>query len=249
MLLEEDGLNQVSIKTSLKLFRYWYFISVFALIACNSSLDDDVTRIGQNYYPMELGAYRIYDMQDTTYQLSGPDIKAYFLMEVVADSQRVLDSFGNATDEIKYTLERYSRVNNNERWKLDSIWSSTVTRSRVVQVENGIPLIKLVFPIENNLSWDANGLNGNNQLDYKYSNRLSDTLLFETSIYKDLRTVIQKNQEEDFLGKDYREEVYAPDVGLLIKIESTWTFDQSSENKKIIDGRGLVQTLIEYGKE
>jgi len=214
------------------------------LIGCSSSVDTDLSRVGQDYFPIEVGLYRIYDMQDTMYLLAGPDIRHYQLRE------RVIDSVIISSSETSYTLERSVRDDEFQRWQVDSIWTARINPFRAVSTENNLSFVKLTFPIENNMEWDGNVLNSRPIENYKFNNSLLDTILFDQT-YNQLWTVTQSEKRQDFLGKDIRYEIYSRDIGLLIKSVSTWVFCQSdcSSLDQIVAGRGLSQTLIEYGKE
>lgn len=202
--------------------------------------------LGNDYYPIKLGAYSVYYTQDTTYLLSGPQVDNYYLRELVIDSVMSSDQ-----SEVVYTLERSRKeMLSDDRWLIDSIWTVRVSSSRIVKTENNVPFVKLVFPIEHEKTWDGNSFNTQGTLLYEYSNVLTDTVMFDTLSYSNLWTVVQKNEPEDFLGRDFRKEVYAPQSGMILKVVSDWDYDQSAfPDRNIINGRGFVQTLIVNGEE
>ncbi|SHK45654.1 hypothetical protein SAMN04488028_10566 [Reichenbachiella agariperforans] len=221
-------------------------ISLVACFGCTSELETDFSRLGVQYFPMEVGAYRIYDVHDTNYYLIGPEEENYQLKEEVVDSTIISDT------EVRYQLHRSKRADETAVWKLDSVWTTSINTTRVVAVENNVSFVKLVFPIEENLSWDGNSYNNRQSEFYQYGESQIDTVLAEQA-FTNVVQVIQSNQGIDpLIGRDDRLEYYAPEVGLIIKYHAKWAYDQEDgivNTDKIVAGRQLEQTLITYGKK
>lgn len=212
------------------------------LISCSeSTVDADGSRLGWNYYPVELGLYRVYQVEETNYALVGSETSVYQLRESMVDTS-------NIGSEIRIVLNRESRLDANDEWQLDSVWTARIDPNRLIVTENNVPFVKLTFPIVNETIWDGNSSNTRNFDDYRTDNTLKDTVLYEQP-YSDLWTVVQSDLGEDILGRNDRSEIYAPDVGLLIKNVVIWNYCQMdcSSEKQIVAGRELSQTLIEYG--
>ena len=214
------------------------------LISCSSSeVETDFSRLGHDYFPMKVGSYRIYDIDETHYFLTGPQQRLYQLRESVVDSTIISDS------EVLYTVHRETKESDEENWSLDSVWTASVSTQRAIVTENNIPFIKMVFPIENGLTWDGNSYNARIMDEYVYDNSLSDTSVMENA-YSELWTVIQSDEGENFLGRNDRMEIYAREVGLIIKNVHIWNYCQDcSSEKQIVAGRDLTQVLIEYGED
>ncbi len=227
-------------------YKVWFIALFFgSLAACTSSeVAPDPTRLGHDYFPMKVGSYRIYDMDETNYALIGPEHRVYQLRE------RVMDSTIVSSDEIRYTLHRETREDSTQAWSLDSVWTARVDIHRAIVTENNVAFVKLVFPIENELEWDGNAYNARSIELYNFLNSPADTTLYD-ELYSELWTVVQRDDGENFLGRDDRYEIYARNVGLIVKSVHVWEYcqqDCSSENQ-IVAGRDLTQVLIEYGED
>ena len=244
MLLEGGGFNQVLLKISWQLFKYWLAIWMIALVGCDAKLED-LTRTGTDYYPIRLGSYWVYEMKDTTYLVTGEVVSQYQLREQVIDS---VDDPLN--DDVVYAIERSVRANDMDRWKVDSIWTVRLSAQHVVRVENNTPYIALSFPIAHNRSWDGNALNRLPIEDYSSQKVLQDSVIHETS-YHDLWRVVQADVPADFISKKQVSVLYAKDIGVVQKFHSHWIFCQSecTTTDQIIAGRGYLQTLIAYGQD
>lgn len=223
--------------------KFWVIALVFLMACSESELEISSDRLGLAYFPMEVGEYRIYEVEETNYYLVGPQSSSYQLLEEVVDSTLI------STSEVKYKLHRSKRANDTEEWELDSIWSTTLSNIRILSNENNVAFVKLVFPVINGLEWDANIYNNESSEYYRYASTLLDTTVLDQS-YSAALKVIQSDQGQDIIGRDDRFEVYAQDIGLIIKKSIVWEFcqeDCSSENQ-IVAGRELEQVLISYGK-
>ena len=108
----------------------------------------------------------------------------------------------------------------------------------------------MIFPIENNLEWDSNVLNAASQKIFIYNTNLADTTLAGESL-ADLVEVIQSDIEENIVNRDQRSEIYARNIGLVIKTGITLSFCtvDCPDQKTIESGRYIHQTLTSYGVE
>jgi len=226
--------------------RYSLFLLFgWLFFACSESeVPTDTDRIGLNYFPLEVGQYRIYDVVETNYSVLGSTSAIYELKESIEDSNL------NASNNLQYIVHRSTRQNDTEAWHLDSIWTSQKTNSIAVLTENNVPFVKLSFPIKHLLEWDGNRLNALSSEIYWYNTELPDTTLSET-LYQNIVKVIQNDSGEDFLGLENRSETFAPDAGLIIKESTILKYCQTDcmEEREVQSGRELMMTLKAYGKE
>lgn len=224
-------------------FKIWV-IGLGLMMACGESeLETDLDRLGSAYFPMSVGEYRIYEVEETNYYLVGSETASYQLIEEVVDSTIV------SSIEVKYKLHRSKRANDTEEWKLDSVWNTSVNATRILAEENNVAFIKLVFPVQNGEEWDANIYNSRSSEYYRYADALLDTTVAE-QVYTSCLKVIQSDLGQDLIGRDDRYEVFAEDIGLIIKKSVVWEFCQEdcSSEDQIVAGRELEQILISYGK-
>lgn len=215
------------------------------LFSCSESeviLDTD--RLGLHYFPLEVGDYRIYDVEESNYSVLGVTTENYQLKEFVADSNL------NASNNLQYIIHRSTRLNETEPWQLDSIWTAQKSTSIAVLTENNVPFVKLSFPIEHQVQWNGNSLNSLAEENYWYNTQIPDTTLLD-SLYQDIVQVVQNDRGEDFLGLENRSETFAPHVGMIIKESVILKYCQTecATEKEIESGRELVMILKEYGKE
>ncbi len=220
------------------------------LLACESeTIEPSLTQLGLSYFPVEVGSYREYTIQDISYGLlNEPDTQRYFLREVVADS------FPGQGNELIYRLERFSRFVPDQAWQLDSVWTARVNAQRAVVVENNTPIIKLVFPFTSELVWDGNALNAKSADRYELQTTMEalseeiespiDTLLNQSI------TVVQSNVSS-LVSDSIFSETYVNNVGLFYKksVKLEYCAEEDCLGQFIVDfGRDYRQTLTAYGK-
>lgn len=213
-------------------------------ISCNESRRADPSTLGYDFYPLNVGQYRIYDVEEIKYLVSGFDTTVFQLRETIFDSIPSID-------QTIYLLRRDIRIDDTQPWKSDSVWSVTSTSNYLSITENNIPFIKLTFPVKESKEWDSNSLNSKDPSTSYYqsmSNSIVDTIAAENHI-----RVILEDIEENVTGVDLRSEVYARGIGLVEKdylVQKKCTSSDCGDDLgEVIAGRSLKQILIEIGNE
>lgn len=223
------------------------FISLLIILSilssCNETKEIGPEVLGYDFYPINAGEYKIYDVKEIRYQISGFDTSYYQLRETIFDSIPALD-------QITYLIRRDIRASESEEWESDSLWTATRTANYLSITENNIPFIKLTFPVTLGREWDGNSLNSRGEVTYYYQT-LENPAIDSVSIDNHIRVIIE-NIEENVTGIDLKSEVYVRDVGLVEKDYLTYkkcTSSDCGEIGQIIAGRALKQTLIEINNE
>ncbi|MDF9795947.1 hypothetical protein OKW21_001210 [Catalinimonas alkaloidigena] len=229
-------------------------IAFVSLSACESeTIPPQQSRLGIDYFPLEVGRYSIYKVEDIAYTLvAEPDTQQYLLKEVVADS------FPGQGGETIYRLERFTSTTDSGFWELDSVWTARKSTQRIVVVENNVPRIKIVFPASFGQRWDANALNSREETAYELRNT-SQTLLDEVDspldslMLENMLTVVQAQSQDTIINRIEASETYAENLGLFYK-KSLRLHYCASEPECIglgilESGRIYRQTLIAYGHE
>jgi hypothetical protein len=214
----------------------------FCVLSCNESKEIDPSSLGYDFYPIEVGHYRIYDVEEIVYRAIGFDTSIYQLRETIFDSIP-------SSDQITYLLRRDKRDNEQEEWEADSVWTVTKTSHFLAINENNIPYIKLTFPVKTNSEWDGNGLNSRSKIIYNYQS-LATPLIDSIDADQHIRVIIE-DIPQNIVSQDLRSEVYAKGVGLVIKDYLTLNYCTSgcSDIGEIESGRSLKQTLIAIENE
>jgi hypothetical protein len=243
-------LNKMVIKN---LFQSWLFKQILTVLflvllfnGCNTSLEPDISGFGYEYYPTEIGDYRIYHSVTIRYNLDGSiDTTTYLMKEVAEDSIRYNDGL------TRVILGRYSTEIDGNKWRKDSLWAVLVDDANVVVSEANKDFIKLSFPVAESKEWDGNSFNSGDSEFYKLK-EVGKPYSYDTLSYQKTLTVVHKDLIDPIkiTEDDYRIEVFAAGIGLIHKLKIKLNYCSSCvENGKIDDGFIFEQKLIEIGKE
>lgn len=209
------------------------------------SFEPNIERLGSEYYPLEIGQFREYEVDEISYVFNGNhDTIHFFLREVVADT------FLSFSGELTYELRRYTKLNETDEWGIDSVWSAYKNERGVVVNESNIPYLKLAFPIQDQLQWDANSFNGLDEQTYAIDSIFFPFSAADTTFLNSL-TVGQEKESTELANK-LQYEIFTEGVGLLYKqfTDIRYCSDIECFGQFIIEtGRDYRQLLIAYGKE
>lgn len=136
-------------------------------------------------------------------------------------------------------------------YTIKEVWKCNPDNKKIELTEKNIPYIKLIFPIEKGATWNGHAKNTLGEQTFRYTDVDKSETLNGIFLPKVL-TVEQKNSET-LLSKDYYNEKYAKDIGLVYK-EMISVFSNTLNPSvplmnRISGGFVYKQTLVRYGKE
>lgn len=223
-----------------------YLVIFILFYSCSeTSVDPDYSRVGLDYFPLQVGNYAIYEINLTEWDILDETETSMFELRT-----EVVDSFQNQSGEITYILHRSTRAGENEPWELETVWSTYLTSNQAVVIEENIPYLKLAFPVEEDLMWDGNRLNTLEQDDYRIDS-IGGEFINEFDTIGNTLTVVQNNNEDFIIQQDRRVEIYALNIGLIYKetVLLNYCAEPDCINQQIVDsGIHYTQTIKEYGK-
>ncbi len=211
---------------------------------CSETKELNPEDLGSQYFPLETGMYRIYQVKGVQYNSIIDSVEfSYFLMESVGES------FRNLENGISYKILRQKKVDLDDSWEIDSIWTARKDEQVAILVENNVPLIKLAFPLKEGKTWDGNGLNANHADEYELVN-VGLSYVGEHDSFEKTAMVIHEDIPDYIVNFKSRREVYAENVGLVYKENVILNFNQDNIGAGIVDsGLKYYQHLVEYGEE
>jgi hypothetical protein len=229
------------------------YVFLFVMLGCTAEMPDaepspDLLAELSAYFPLEEGIYRDYRSIRTT-NFTATDVQTvnFFTRELLAFPEL------NQTGVVTYELRRSVRSQQAQPWTLDSLWSVRVEEQpfpRLVQVENGLPFIKMVSPVREGQLWDGNGLNGLPREDYSYIERVPQyTVNGET--FTDCLIVSHLDDDDEITVREVRFEVYARGKGMVHRYVAKQRYCSRPEclGQKIIEqGFVLEMTQIGHGR-
>jgi hypothetical protein len=216
------------------------------LIGCNSEKDPDPEFIGAGYFPLEVGRFVEYDVEEIRYSPNQPPQATNYIVR-----EEIVDSTSNQAGGITYVIYRWEREDDNDTWEFIATWSARREINRLVLNEGNIPFIKLSLPVRNGLIWDGNALNSSPEDTYIMTNVDQDYELPNGMNVSSLQ-VIQEEFDDLIVGeRDIRRELYGYNIGLIQReiIQLDLCPIDNCPNEEIIEsGTEYKETLRSYGK-
>ena len=216
----------------LRRFHYLFFLSILLLLLASCKKEKEEFDFGYDFYPMEVGTYRIYDIVRKEYVSTIPESDTFQVKEMATETFTI-------GGEPRYRLERYYRDSENDPWPIvpDSIWSVHVSTQRVVRVENNIRYVNLVFPVEKNMSWNGNIENFKGADTYTIKSAGGPYELSGKNY--DKTAYILQEFDTNQVDVDIRFDVYSKGIGLVERYKETYAYFQKPD--------GTLTDTIESG--
>jgi hypothetical protein len=234
-----------------------WVILAFVVVSCDKSYvtPDPVAR-GLNFYPVEVGDYRIYNVKDIKYQHNEPTELNFQMREWV------VDSFMDQTNTLTYKIIRSIRPNAESEWEDDSVMTVTKNHTMVTLTKDNTKYVKMVFPVVEGKKWEADAYNtrydyNGDREKYIYSKVDQLSVINNTEFDKTVLITVLPALASETTDYDDRQEIYARNVGRIYRLfhkESYAPCNLDVENGCpdgagfILDGHKREEVLIEHGK-
>ena len=198
-----------------------------------------------------MGDFHIFSVGVKSYNSDGSsDSSGYYLKEVIFDSL-----FIESENLTQFSINRFKKDAIEDDWAyFETISQRQSIRSLITVVDN-IPVISVVYPMSEGLTWDANSQNSLPADNFEIEN-LGHPFMVDSVTFVNSMQVTQEDLRDPIMisSDDYRIEVYADMVGLVYKqtIKIQWcgpSNQPSCSQVTPIGGFELEQKLIEFGEE
>lgn len=238
-------------------------LPLLGFMACQKeTIDVSNADKGIDFYPLSVGKYWTYSYDSVIYDNKGID-KFFFSGFIKEEITEVLSK----TDtETKYKLIKYWKSKAEDNWRLTDVESITQSSDKIVKTEENLPFIKMVFPNNNNTTWNGNVLFDENietliygeplkiyqAWRYKIENKGAQVDVVNKK-YEGL-TVVQVDNSRDtkpsIFDKRYSVEYFAKGVGMVrkeMKIYDTQNPQSGLPWEAYAQkGYSLIQQLIDH---
>ena len=104
----------------------------------------------------------------------------------------------------------------NIAWTIKDIWNYTKTNTTLEVVEEDVRFTKLSFPVKENATWNGNALNTLGEWNYTYD-YINQSETINITHFDNVLLVVQKNDKNNAIHREYYIEKYAKDVGLVYR--------------------------------
>jgi hypothetical protein len=123
-----------------------------ALSACNTTTEVPL-ELGKDYYPLTVGAERVYAVFDRSYvQNVGTDRTSQL-------REQVTEAYRDAAGVLTYKVVRSVRATAADAWRVDSVQTLTVNAKNLLLTRSNLRTVELVFPVRAGAEWNKNAFN------------------------------------------------------------------------------------------
>ena len=241
-----------------------------------------------NYFPIKLGNYITYNVDSTIY-VAGVQYDSVGIVGgiVVYDTVQICnqletktqikyaitDTFRDTKNRLSYIMDVYTRPDDGALWyqarvilltPADIILTTTApppgtATSSLLYTQDGVQFIKMVYPIQQGLSWAGNANINVNDPAFSYFKNWNYTYQnvdksFNNGMvnYEKTVTVLEDNESVNYPQLDsavyayriYSKAVYAYNVGMIYKEWTHWTY--LPYNAKCVNGFTVVMRAVDH---
>jgi hypothetical protein len=197
-----------------KILVYTYIIS---LVACTQQTEPDAVDLGYDYFPSQIGATWIYQVDSLVYDdNSGFTTIDTFIYQY---KEQITGTYINGSGKTEQLVNRYVKKVDTLNWEQLNTYTLLKTDLNAQKTIENIRFVKLVFPLTLNKKWDGNAYNSLGNEEYVVS-AFNTSQTIGSSIYDNTLTVIQKN-ENNAVEEIKRAEIYARNIGLVYLISDS----------------------------
>ena len=194
-------------------------LALVVLIISSCKKDDPIqVDVGYGYFPTEIGAWIIYDVDSTVWDdFFSPSKETNYKYQI---KEVIESSYIDVGGRVAYRWERYKRDSVGAPWVIKDVWAVNKTSSTAEKVEENVRYIRLIFPVKLSKIWDGNASNTLDEWDYQYTEVDAPGTVGGLSFDSTL-TVLQQDFNP-WIFYDFFEEKYAKNVGLIYKKALHW---------------------------
>jgi len=199
---------------SIKLFSF--FILSFFILSCRNN-SEEVVLTGKEYYPIRLGESKIYIADTFIYDdFTGKTYKRSLeFKEEITD--KLIDNAGDTFYRVELSTYNFVKL----KWEIFKVIQRKLVGNYAIETIDNTAELKLLLPISNyktkgsSYAWNINMLNKNDAERIKYTTVFKN-FTKGTLNYNDCVTIGLVNNETGLVN-NYREEVYAKNIGLVYR--------------------------------
>lgn len=225
---------------------YPSLIALFALCAALVSCENDDTEPIDvyEYYPLRVGYYQVYEVNETSYSTgqTAPVEKQWQERDEV--EKIIADSAGITT----YLVSRSTRNSSSDYWQKAKEYTVQKFPDKLLTTIDNQTFFSLVFPIDARTRWNGNAYNNGEKEEYYYDGVNQPVQVGDQAFNQSL-TVVERN-DTSIINKYRGVKIYGLGVGLLSDDQTTFEFCQTEDcigSGKVESGTHRTKKIIEFG--
>jgi hypothetical protein len=196
-----------------------------------------------SFIPLSIGMYADYEIERTLFSITSPPRRLHYTMRQV-----ITDTIRNISNQLIYRIDYYS-LNAKLNWESDSssvIWQA---EDKVIGMENGVIILKILYPLSNGSDWNGNWFNHTAGNTFQAVD-LGKTYSSKSGYFPYTVKIIRQDDSTLLSGNKYIE-IFALNVGLIRSEKYNLNYCNTPDclGKGLINsGWTEIRTIKNYGK-
>jgi hypothetical protein len=186
---------------------FLFLIFILVLTSCKDK-DASLLISDHDYFSVRSGDISEFMISKTTYSPSGAQKVSQFLMQ-----SSIGDTFTFANEQHVNRIEYSSKSVEDADWRTDSVGAIWKTTDRAFSQEQGQTIVKMYFPLSENLTWNGNSYNDQAEKKFRCVDKGMPKQI--GSKYFPNTVTIIRQQDSTLLSKNMYVEIYAAGIGLI----------------------------------
>lgn len=198
---------------------YTCLCTALLLAACNKQAEPLSPPLAQ-YFPLDSGLVRVYDVLDSNVSSTDTVVTSYFLRTITGGQES--DLLGRSV----YFLDRDTASSAPGPYTFLSRWRRYASTTEAERIEGNERVLVLRAPLSRGTTWDGNQFNNRGAETFRIT--ITDTTLFLAGVQLENCIKVQQRLILDAaLSEINTFEIYAPGLGLVYRYDRFLTFDFS----------------------
>ena len=219
------------------------FLVLSLVISCKKDRTEPVD--SNNYYPLEIGRFLIYDVKEEIYSAGQANPVKKSWQEKDEVDRVSTDEKGIPT----YIIARSRRNTAAEYWQKEKEFSVQKYPDKLLTNIDNQTFFSLAFPVDPKVEWNGNSFNNLDAQNYHYEDLNKPVQLGTQSFDKAL--VVVERKDTSIINRYIGIKQYALGVGLISDDQTAFELCQTDDcigSGKVESGTHRTRVIVEFGK-
>lgn len=217
-------------------------IVLMLFTACDQEKEQPSLDLEQDYQPLEIGNFWIYEVDETIYFGENDSESDQFFFR-----DRIRTSYLNQENELVFVVER-SKSSDRQNWTFELEYTMIYRDKLLLRTINNVSISVLVFPPKLGRIWNGKAYQAEGNDDFE----IDQSEISRIPGFEGVNTVRvnQEDLDDEITIRDIRSEIFGKGIGLLEKYDEVLTYCSRNDclGQQLIDGGSKTQMkLVEYG--
>lgn len=126
---------------------------LFFWLGCKEQKDDFTFENGFEYFPLEVGNYKIYQVDSVIYDPASGGINRDSSRTFIKET--LIEKYSDDAGAEVFKIERAQRNTPADPWTITNIWTTSHNELRAYRTEENLKFVPLVFPVQARKRWNS----------------------------------------------------------------------------------------------